>query len=259
MNIKNILVPTDFSECAENALYFAAKVAKKINANIFLMHTASSAYTYISMERLNKQIDDDQFTDLDISTIVEIGDPGLSILKQINETLADLVVMGNKGRSGARILFGSTTTKIISDSPVPVMTIPEESNLKNFEQIVFATDCHASDLSTLKEAIHWAQKFNSEIHVLHVSQEEEDNPNLSFHAFKEMANEQIDYEKLIFARVAHESFLKGYSDYVNEHSISLAILTKYKKSFIQKIIEKDHTKQIGFYSNIPLLVLNIDK
>lgn len=220
------------------------------------MHTVGSAYTYISMERLNKQINDERFADLDIRTLVEIGNPGPSILKQISETSADLVVMGNKGRSGARILFGSTTSKIISDSPVPVMTIPEQSNIKNLKQIVFTTDYHTGDLSALKEAVHWAQKFNSEIHVLHVSQEEEENPNLSFRAFKETANEQIDYEKLTFARVAHESFLKGFSDYVDEHSISLAILTKYKKSFIQKIIEKDHTKQIGFYSNIPLLILN---
>lgn len=256
MNIENILVPTDFSQSAENALSFAAKIAEKFNARIFLMHTASSAYTYISMDRLNKQISDERFKDLDIRTLVEIGNPGPSILKQIDVTSADLIVMGNKGRSGARILFGSTTSKIISDSPVPVMTIPEQSSLKDLKQIVFATDYHSGDLSSLKKTIGWAQKFNSELHVLHVSPSEETNPDLSFRDFKGMVEEQTDYKKLIFNRIANESFLKGFSNYLDEFKVSLVVLTKYKKSFIEEIMEKNHTKQIQFYLNIPLLVLN---
>lgn len=259
MNIENILAPTDFSQCAENAFSFATTIAKKFDARIFLMHTESSTYSYTSLDRLNKQIDNEEVNDLDIRTVIEMGHPGPTILKQIDETSADLVVMGNKGRSGARMLFGSTTSKIISDSPVPVMAIPEQSTFEGFKQIVFATAYHTGDLSALKEIIKWAQKFNSEFHVLHVSPEEEANPNLSFRGFKEMANEQIDYENLVFDRVVNESFLKGFSDYLEQHKVNLVVLTRYNKSFIREIVEKDHTKQIEFYSNIPLLVLNSDE
>lgn len=208
------------------------------------------------MDRLNKQIDDEEIRDLDIKTIIGMGHPGPSILKQIDDTSADLVVMGNKGRSGARMLFGSTTLKIISDSPVPVMAVPEQSKYADFKQIVFATDYHTGDLSALKKIIKWAQRFNSELHVLHISREDEAKPKLSFHGFKEMVKEQIDYENLIFDRVANKSFIKGFSDYLDEHKTSLVVLTRYKKSFIRKIVEKNHTKQIEYYSNVPLLVLN---
>lgn len=259
MNIENILVPTDFSRCAQNAFSFAAIIAKKFDARIFLMHTESSTYSYTSLDRLTKQIDNEDITDLDIRTVIEMGDPGSSIIKQIDDTSADLVIMGSKGRSGARVLFGSTSLKVISDSPIPVMTIPENSTFEDFKQIVFATDYHTGDLSTLKEIIKWAQKFNSKLHVLHVSQKEENNPNISFHGFKAMVNEQINYEKLIFDHIIDKSFLKGFLDYLNKYKISLVVLTRYKKSFIQKIVGKDHTKQIEFYSNIPLLVLNSDK
>lgn len=120
MNIENILVPTDFSKCAENALSFAAINAKKFDARIFLMLTKNSAYSYTSLDRLNKQIDNNkEIDDLDIKTVIEMGHPGPSILNQIDNNSAGLVVMGNRGRSGGRMLFGSTTLEIISDSPVP--------------------------------------------------------------------------------------------------------------------------------------------
>ena len=259
MNIENILVPTDFSKCADNALSYAANIAKKIDAGIHLMYTESSAYSYTALDRLNAQIDNEAVNDIDIRTVIEAGHPGPSILKQIKETSADLVVMGNKGRSGGRMLFGSTTLKIISDSPVPVMAIPEKTGFKDLKQVVFATDYHTGDLTALSKIVNWARKFNSELHVFHVSLKDEADSNQRFGNFKEKAEEQTDYDKLIFDRVVSESFFDGFSDYLDEHKIRLLVITRYKKSFIQQVVEKDHTKQIEYYSNVPLLVLNSEQ
>jgi len=255
MNVKNILIGTDFSECSETAISFALAMAKKLGADLHIMHSMTSTFSITLGRILERLITEEQFREVKVNTITEIGDPGSSILRQIKEVKADLVVMGSKGKSGARKFMGSTTTEVISKSGVPILAIPENSSYSGLGDIVFMTDFNEGDLSALKEILQWARYFKAQLHVLHLFTEDSLQELIKFRGFKEVAKETIEYEKLSFERIFNPSFDEGFFNYLDTRSPQLVVLTRYKKTFFQKLRETDHTRNIGFESIVPLLVL----
>jgi nucleotide-binding universal stress UspA family protein len=254
MNIKNILVPTDFSECAETALSFAAEIARTLQADIYLMNAAQSIFS-VASEKLIEQVQNEEaLKEVDVQTIEETGDPSSAILRETDEKKVDLIVMGSKGGSGTRKLFGSTTSEVISKSEVPVLVIPRDTHFTGFGTIVFATDYHDGDLSALEEMADWAQLFDSELHVLHVAPKHNLQAKIKFRGFKELASQRIDYEKLSFEHIINKSLHVGFAQYANDHNVKLLAITRYKKSFFEKLSEKNHTREMELYTKVPLLV-----
>jgi len=255
MKIRNILIPTDFSDSAESALTFASEMALSLKARIIIMHSVKSTFSFAS-ERLAEQLNkDDRLKNLEIETILETGDPALSTLNQSEEKKADMIIMGSKGRSGGRNLLGSTTIEIISKSPIPVLAIPQKAIYSGFENMVFTTNYHDGDLENLIELVSFAKLFNSKLHVLHIDPEKNFEAHIKFTGFRELAGEKIDYMNIIFKQIFNPSFYDGIEAYLKNNHIKLLTITRYKKTFFQKLTEKDHTKEMGININTPLLTL----
>ena len=139
MKITNILVPTDFSACSEQALDYALEVAAKLDARVHLL-SVIGVPTYgvaelgvgITAPMIDNLIADNQ-TALDqvardkkgiAQTLVRVGDARDVILRTAEELTADLIVMGTHGRRGiSRALLGSVAEMIVRTSPVPVLTV----------------------------------------------------------------------------------------------------------------------------------------
>jgi len=259
MNIKNILVPTDFSDSSKAAVSFAIEIALKLEARLYLMHSMEGAFSMSSERLLEQLINDDRFQKIEAQTITEIGDPGSSILRESEEVGADIIMMGSKGSSGGRKLLGSTTTEVISKSDVPVLVIPQNSTFTGFENIVFMTDFNDGDLSALKEMLDWASYFNANLHILHVFTDDSFQDLIRYKGFKEVVKERIDYENISFERVFNPSFDEGFFDYLNTRTPKLVVLTRYKKRFFQKLMDEDHIRKIEFETTIPFLTLIGDK
>lgn len=139
---RSILCPTDFSEHAERALTQALALADLTGAHLTLVHVvdplldagarAAGSHDAIHAQtqrelhdllaRLSKS---GHKTPSRLAVSVVVGRPANEILKQVEETQADLIVMGTQGLSGARrMLFGSTTEGVLRESHVPVLAVP---------------------------------------------------------------------------------------------------------------------------------------
>ena len=138
---RHILVPTDFGKYAQRALDVAVEVSQNFDASLTLLHVYEiPTYAYATMN----------FVPVELLTSVAAAaqqefDPALValrtrvpgakgilrtgvawevILAAIEETSADLVVMGTHGHRGiAHILLGSVAEKIVRLSRVPVLTV----------------------------------------------------------------------------------------------------------------------------------------
>jgi nucleotide-binding universal stress UspA family protein len=142
---KSIVVGTDGSETATQAVHQAVDLAKRIGAKIELV----SAYEPVSDQRLREErteIPDDlqwmvnpredvdatlndaadvaKEAGVDVETYPRQGDPADAILDVAEEQNADLIIVGNKGMSGAkRFLLGSVPNKVSHHAPCSVMII----------------------------------------------------------------------------------------------------------------------------------------
>jgi len=138
---KRIFVPTDFSACADEALTVAIELAKKFGSHVILAHACESpSAAYMGMmatpvdlitpvreaatEALAQSFASLERTHEDSESLLLFGNAPLELLRGIESTKADLVVMGTHGRSGlTHLLLGSVAEKIVRASSVPVLTV----------------------------------------------------------------------------------------------------------------------------------------
>ncbi len=188
--MKRILVPTDFSEEANNAIEAAHSLAADTQSDILLFHVvedpADDAFktmgevSYNSMEnvyvlkliekakdKLQSIIDDPKFADINISYKVEIGNSFSSIVEQIAEHKSSLIVMGTKGASGLEeLLVGSLTDKVVRYSTVPVITVKSCNDLSKIKNIVFATDLKPDQFQVIEDLKLMQKHYDAKLHII---------------------------------------------------------------------------------------------
>ena len=140
----SILCPVDFSAHSERALACALDLAALTHGHLTIVTVVdafldAAANASGARDALTTQTQQEIKGLLDrvaasrkqpserIGITVEVGEPAREILKQVAECRADLIVMGTQGLEGARrLVFGSTTEKVLRESRVPVLAVPAE-------------------------------------------------------------------------------------------------------------------------------------
>ena len=140
--MKKILVPTDFSEQAENALRVAAELAKKYNAEIYLLHLLelplhqvdalgahsdlpeAMFFMKLAHKRFEEIMEKDYLKDITVHETTEFHKAFEGIIETCHKLNVDLIVMGSHGISGLKEMFiGSNTEKVVRTSDIPVLVI----------------------------------------------------------------------------------------------------------------------------------------
>jgi universal stress protein A len=147
MLIRSILLPTDFSECANYALSYAASLARQAGASIICVHVIEPVvptvgYTGLTepmpMADLSEQLEEsaerelpkigacDECNGLDVEEVIAHGDAASEIVRVAKERKVDLIVIASHGRTGlGRILFGSTAESVVRHAPCPVLVVKQ--------------------------------------------------------------------------------------------------------------------------------------
>lgn len=147
--IKNILVPTDYSEASLNALESAVLIAQRNNGHLQILHVGETDTAYLGPEQLSIPEHARQVTEamsgsirqkhgFGPEAIFQEGFAGPAIVKTAFDRKADLIVIGAHGASGMREQFiGSTAYYVIKYANCPVLIIPEGRKWLGFKQILF--------------------------------------------------------------------------------------------------------------------------
>ncbi|RLJ65697.1 nucleotide-binding universal stress UspA family protein [Lacinutrix venerupis] len=185
--MKKILVPTDFSIEAENAIKVAAQLSKKHNCELILLHVLDLPLSSIGegvptdlpeavyfMKLAHKQFEDvmskEYLRDVAVTEMVDFHDISTGILETCKTHDIDLIVMGSHGASGLKEMFiGSNAEKIVRTSERPVLVIKNEHKNFNIEEFVFASDFENDNRETFKQAVKLAEAFDAKIHLLMVN------------------------------------------------------------------------------------------
>ncbi|NOT53627.1 MAG: universal stress protein [Deltaproteobacteria bacterium] len=144
MQIKTIVVPTDFSEYADHAFTWARGLATDHKAKIVLVHAVHPTTYYAFPEavyvtdfaKLEEEIVADAQKRLvdfmakqapasvTVETRVVVGEAVWEICQVATQEHADLIVMGSHGRTGlSHVLLGSVAERVVRHAPCPVMVV----------------------------------------------------------------------------------------------------------------------------------------
>lgn len=183
--MKRILVPTDFSEHAEDALKVAAQIAQKNDSEIIILHMlelphqtndavlggASIPETMLFMKKANEMLDEvssrPYLDGIQITEIVKMDRPIHGISQVSKDYDIDLIVMGSHGSSGIQeLLIGSNTEKVVRNSEIPVLVIKKDVSNFNAANIVFASDFTEETKKPFEKLLNFTNFFESKIHLV---------------------------------------------------------------------------------------------
>ncbi len=183
--MKRILVPTDFSAHADNALKVAAKIAKKNNCEIFLLHmlevpnqmndaiTGTSSIPEIMLfiqkakELLEKTKTKSFLKGIEISAHLKFEKAHDGILTFSKKNKIDLTIMGSHGISGIEeILVGSNTEKVVRLSDTPVLVVKKDATEFKTSKFVFASDFSKETKKPFKKMIEFANIFGAQLNLV---------------------------------------------------------------------------------------------
>lgn len=267
--MKKILVPTDFSAPANNALDYAVAIANAFGSKITLLHTYkvySSAGMFLSVESIMQQDAAD-----DINKIIERVkprlEPGVSIegkvlrgdavsviadLADLSEY--DLIIMGTKGASGLREVFiGSVTNGVIRHTRTPVLAIPENAVFQPFETFVLAIDNQKLSSAEVTDALlKMAQRFQAKIKVYHKDTGEADHGiDPSVDQLLEPVEHSFHYELK-----SDNGTTTSIDDFVADSRADMLCMVHRSRNLVDEVFHVSVTSKQAFHTKIPLLVLH---
>ena len=147
MQIRSILLPTDFSECGNYALSYAASLARTFGASIICVrdHVIEPMVPTVGYSGMTEPLPIADITDqledsaerelpklaeceecagLEVEELIVHGEAASEIVRVAKEREVDLIVISSHGRTGlGRILFGSTAEAVVRHAPCPVLVV----------------------------------------------------------------------------------------------------------------------------------------
>jgi len=292
-SVQKILVPIDFSDYSINACRYAIGLAEKLNAEIKLMHVyynpvvnsmplTDTYYYQVNMDEiireieirakenmvkfytdLKEKIEKDGIQGVKIDYALVRGIASEEIIAESVQYKPEVIIIGTRGQGERENdLIGSVTAKIIEDTKVPVLVIPEDSLYQGIStiNIMYATDFDDSDYHALKKLISIMSPFNFRLFCVHIGTPDStvwDKVKMdSLHdKLKEHYN---DYE--IECRIIEDKdFLKGMQEFIREKYIDIISMVTHKRSLLSKILNPSLARKVLFHTNIPFLVFHSDK
>lgn len=206
--MKRILVPTDFSEHAEDALKVAAQIAKRNNSEIIILHMLELPHqandailggisipeSMLFMKKANEMLDEvsarPYLDGIEVTEIVKMDKPIHGIIQISKDHDVDLIVMGSHGSSGVEeLLIGSNTEKVVRNSEIPVLVIKENISNFNATNIVFASDFSEEAKKPFEKLLNFAKFFDSKIHLVNICTPNSFKPT---HVAEKAINEFVD-------------------------------------------------------------------
>jgi len=278
MELKRILVPTDFSETSIVAMRSAAYFAHKFNSKLILLHVFETPEFHASIEDLEMALDKvvkarveerlqqliseyDELNGIEVVPVVEAG----RIHKVINAVTeaenCDLIVMGTHGATGLsqpeRFILGSNAYRVVNVSKVPVLTLRRKTPINEIKNIVLPIDLSKETLQKEKAAVDLARLFGATLHVVTViGFFSEYNPKVDDLIIEQeklverLENEGIPY---VEARLEYRDIASSIIDYAVDNLADLILIMTRQENLVEEFFLGSTARKIISRSPVPVL------
>lgn len=276
--MRKIVIPTDFSENAMNALRYAAELFKYEHADLFIVHAyADEVYDHNTLvsRSIFEELKETTHKNSDLalekirSTIQKISPNPRhtytivsrfgSLIDEVNDLVdkenIDILVMGTRGSTDNRKLtFGSNTLQVLKYVKCPLLAIPSDCTYNRPERILFPTNYllpfkrrELKLLSTLTKS------FRSVIHFLYVSSSK--NLSIRQEDNKDFLKKSLPDVELNFHIEDAEDLTTAINEFIEKKSIGFLVMVNSRHSYLESILYQSTIDKIGLHIKIPFLAM----
>jgi len=277
---KKILLPTDFSKNAWNAIAYASKLYKNEECNFYILN-AFSVKTYdiesilvakpgdkeyeIAKEHSEKELGKvlkrielrEVRSNHTYFTLSVFGIPLDAIKKTVESKDIELIVMGTKGATNTKsVIYGSNTIAVMEKARnCPVLAIPSNVEYKEPKEIVFPTSYKTHFKRRELQYLYEISKItNASVRVLHINKElhlsDAQNEN------KNLLEECLDGLDYSFHWLDNVDVNTGLQNFVQSRASDMVAFVNKKHTFLDTIFLRPMVEDLGNYSEVPVLVLH---
>ncbi|MES2808090.1 MAG: universal stress protein [Bacteroidota bacterium] len=281
--MRKLLIATDFSDNATNAVTYGYGLAKQIRANVTICNAFSvltelpqASAVIWPMDGYDTAISDsvDALANLKHKlqtdypagyqpNIILVNETGnvTDVVTDTTEThLAELIVMGTHGDNNiSNLLLGNHCRQMIDIATTPLLIVPPTTKFKAIKKIAYATDFKnpQDDLATIYELIRLAKLLNADILLTHVIDDKQESPT-----FKKWRDDLLtdlsnkaDYPRIYYCTVKSRNAENGL-DWLCEHGqVDILTLLHRPHNIFDKLLRGSVTQTMAKHAAIPLLVL----
>lgn len=278
---KKILIATDFSKNAWNAIVYALELYKDTVCDFYILN-AFTATEYLTDSLMvpepgqdayeeAKAVSVDGLTEVsrmitfreennskhNFTTISIFDNLRAAIDKVVEEKDIELVVMGTKGETNSfSLLFGSNAVEVMEKiRNCPVLVIPEEADSVFLKEIVFPTSYKTHiKRHELNHLVEIAKISNASIKILHIAEENElDERQLNNQKLLQEYFEGIEYS---FHSLSHMEITSAINCFVESRESDMIAIINKKHTFFASIFSQPLVKNITYHTKVPVLVMH---
>jgi nucleotide-binding universal stress UspA family protein len=260
MDKLKILIATDFSEYARNAMQFALGFSDYYILDMIIFHSLNSTKNSsfeAEAEQLRKELDyvKRQAPNISVKTILTKEDNILNKINDIIETESvDYIVMGAKGKSGSEpTVFGSYISDILITANCPVLAIPLTSHNKGISKILCLTEMEESELKAIEQCLKFSRIHESEIVFYFASEHDLSQIKNKLSNFKERIKKITSYPRIEFVTEQSENILTSIENYTCNSQPDLVVTLGKERSFWDRLFSKNITKNLCLHTTVPIL------
>ncbi len=274
--MKRILVPTDFSTRADNALKVAAQIARKNNFEIHLLHmleipsqmndaiTGGTPIPEIMLfiqkakELMQHTKEKSLLEDLVVIDSIKLEKATQGILTYSKEHEIDLIIMGSNGASGlAEIIIGSNTEKVVRLSSTPVMVIKEETSSFEPKNIVFASDFTEEIKKPFQKILNFTNQFQAKLHLVTICSPNSFKTTTLSNKIMNDFTKDFDIQNFSTNIYNDTNIEKGIIHFSNEINADLISLCTHGRTGLSHFFTGSISEDLANHGHKPLIIFKI--
>ncbi|MBC7947501.1 MAG: universal stress protein [Chitinophagaceae bacterium] len=274
--MKTIIIPTDFSPAATNAMNYGVDMALSIDASVFLLHVytipigfGDMPVSLVSVEEIKRAAEDNMIRlkedlvhitsgKIKIYTEARLG----LVIDELEELCKRIqpfaIVMGTSGSSEMeRTLFGSNTLSAIKHLPYPIICVPKGKEYgQGIRKVGLACDFReVVETTPVEEIKNFVKEFHAKLFVLNVDHDNKqftaDTPEQSALLHTGLAEVRPEYHF-----ITHTDIEDGINEFAETHDLDLVIAIPKKHKLLDGIFKKSSTRQLVFESHVPVMCVH---
>lgn len=269
--MRTIFLPTDFTSKSQNAMKYACDMFHEEAMHYVLIHSYDIPYqpneVMVSsiLETLKEEVEENLEEQADllrsflqneqsvISKRMGLGSV-VDMIRYNEDMEPDFVFMGTRGerRSARDYLIGSNTMMVLKSIETPVFAIPDGCFYKKYRHIVFGSDLKSITQDVLTPLKRVLDRTDADLTVVHVGEISPERKEKSMEELRTRIGERMS----AFVQIASSEVVDGLQDTARDNDADLLVLVDRKRNFFQRIFHKSVTREIGWRTRIPMLVLH---
>ncbi|WP_338877059.1 universal stress protein [Spirosoma sp. SC4-14] len=186
ITINRILVPIDLDQPSPDIMNLVIAMSQRHKAEIRLLYVLSPEYyTFAAIDSLAVSMPHEEVLEAETQRLHQWADKMLSdhsvaysaecrigptvdrIAESATEFRADLIIMGTHGSTGLlQYVMGSEAYHVINRAPCPVLTVPEQANVREFREILFPIRPVPGNMAKYEFTRTIARKNNAHLTIL---------------------------------------------------------------------------------------------